>query len=238
MTAEPLSDLLGRTAQAVTSRIGEMVDELQAIAAQITAAAAQMPPRPERADFTFLRPLFEGLLVRNSSIIDGAGIAYAPGTLAEVENWIEWWRLQPTGLPKFISHDLNPSSLRYYDYSDRDWFKMPRAAGHPVAVGPYVDMGGINVNTVTIAVPARTDHGTHVLGCDISLSGLEEIFLKAVRTFELTVILIGPNARIIASNSPRLVIGTLADLDTAQVNTPLAPEIYDQLPWNLVVAKQ
>ncbi|GAA5093493.1 hypothetical protein GCM10023259_103930 [Thermocatellispora tengchongensis] len=161
---------------------------------------------PRRAELSFLKPLFEDLLVRNGGLIDGAGIAYEPGTLADVEYWLDWWRIQATGHPKFIRHDLNPSSIRYYDYSARDWFRIPRTAGHPVAIGPYIDMGGINVNTVTLTAPARTVHGTHVLGCDVSLSALETIFIKAVRTLDPTVILVGPNARIIKSDRSHVVL--------------------------------
>jgi len=235
MTADPLSEVLGRTAHAVASRIGEVFDDLWAIEAKIAAAAASMPPAPGRAHFSFLQPLFQELLLRHAPLIEGGGIAYQPGTLADAELWLEWWRAQAPGAAKFIAHDLNPRSIRYYDYANRDWFRIPAAAGHAVAIGPYVDMGGININTVTLTVPARTGHGTHVLGLDVSLSALEAIFLRAVQTPEPTIILVGSNARIIASNSSRMVIGKLADLEKAVLNVPLAPEKYDQLPWHLVV---
>jgi hypothetical protein len=238
MTTDSLSEVLERTAQAITSRIGRVFDELQSIEAQLVAAAANAPAVPERAEFSFLRPLFEEFLVRNSPLIEGGGIAYQPGSLGDAEHWLEWWRMQATGRPTFIGHDLNPGSIRYYDYATREWFKIPSAGGHAIAVGPYVDMGGIDVNTVTLAVPARTSHGTHVLGCDVSLSTLETIFLRAVRTIDPTIILVGRNGRIIASNSSRLVIGTRADLDAAKETMPLVPESYDLLPWNLVVTDQ
>jgi hypothetical protein len=99
-------------------------------------------------------------------------------------------------------------------------------------------MGGIDVSTVTLTVPARTAHGTHVLGCDLSLSALEGIFLRAVRTTEPPIILVGRNGRIIASNSPRLVIGTRVDADRGTEILPVAPEKVDVLPWNLLVLDQ
>ncbi|MEV7458104.1 cache domain-containing protein [Pseudarthrobacter sp. NPDC092200] len=238
MTTESLTEILQRTARAVASSIERVFDELQAVESELIAASAHMPDVPETTNFSFLEPLFEDLLVRNSPLIGGGGIAYQPGALKDAEYWLEWWRMQPTGQPKFIGHDLNPGSIRYYDYATRDWFKVPSAAGHPVAVGPYVDMGGIDVNTVTLTVPAQTGHGTHVLGCDLSLHALEGIFLRAIRTPEPPIILVGRNGRIIASNSPQLVIGTRADVDTATETVPVAPEKYDVLPWYLLVIDQ
>jgi hypothetical protein len=238
MTTDSLTAILQRTAHAVGSRIERVFDELQAVKSELLAASAHMPDVPETTNFSFLQPLFEDLLLRNSPLIEGGGIAFEPGALRDAEYWLEWWRTKSTGQAKFIGHDLNPVSIRYYDYATRDWFKVPAATGHAVAVGPYIDMGGIDVNTVTLTVPARTSHGTHVLGCDLSLSALEGIFLRAVRTPEPPIVLVGRNGRIIASNSPRLVIGTRAIINAATESIPVAPGKYDVLPWNLLVMNE
>lgn len=238
MTTDSLTEILQRTAHAVRASIESVFNELQAVESELLAASAHMPDVPETTNFSFLQPLFENLLIRNSPLIEGGGIAYEPGALKDAEYWLEWWRIQSTGQPKFMGHDLNPRSIRYYDYATRDWFKVPAAAGHAVAVGPYVDMGGIDVNTVTLTVPAETSQGTHVLGCDLSLSALERLFLNAVRTPEPPIILVGRNGRIIASNSPRLVIGTRVNVDAATEAVPVAPGKYDVLPWNLLVMNQ
>ncbi|MDE8588373.1 hypothetical protein [Arthrobacter sp. NQ4] len=235
MTTDSPAKILQRTAHAVASSIERIFEELQAVEAELLAASAHMPTIPETTNFSFLQTLFEDLLIRNSPLIEGGGIAYQPGALKDADYWLEWWRMQPTGQPKFIGHDLNSGSIRYYDYATRDWFKVPAAAGHAVAVGPYIDMGGIDVNTVTLALPAQTSHGTHVLGCDLSLSALEGIFLRAIRTTDPSIILVGRNGRIIASNSSRLVIGTRVNVDAATEAVPVAPGKYDVLPWNLLV---
>lgn len=237
MSTGSLNETLQRTARAVASSIERVFGELQAVESELLAATEHMPTVPDSTNFSFLQPLFEGLLERNSPLIEGGGVAFEPGSLKDAEHWLEWWRMQPSGHPKFIGHDLNPVSIRYYDYATRDWFKVPAAAGHPVAVGPYIDMGGIDVNTVTLTVPAQTSHGTHVLGCDLSLSALETIFLRAIRTPDPSVVLVGRNGRIIASNSPRLVIGTRANIDVALDTVPVDPENYDVLPWNLLVTE-
>ena len=130
-------------------------------------------------------------------MIVGAGIAYAPGSLAEAPHWLEWWRAQPAGSsgePRFVTHDLNPDSLNYYDYTSREWFTAPSASGKPVAVGPYVDFGGINVNIITLCVPAPTPHGTHILGGDLTLAKLEGVFLRALQLRNPSVVLLGRTA--------------------------------------------
>jgi hypothetical protein len=233
---ESLSPALDRVAQAITARIDSAFVDLEAVRDQLVSTAALMTQQPRRSDFSFLAPHFHTLLEHQRGFIEGAGIAYEPGSLADADHWIEWWRVPPTGAPRFISHDLNQGSLRFYDYSTRDWFKKPREADRSMAVGPYVDVGGINVNTVTLTTPATTPVGTHVLGCDVSLSALEEIFIQNLQTLEHRVLLVGPNARVITSNTADLVTGTLADLSSPEVQTllPVAPHDPQRLPWQLV----
>lgn len=238
MSTGSLNETLQRTAQAVASSIERVFEELQAVKTELLAETEHMPAVPQSTHFSFLQPLFESLLERNSPLIDGGGVAFEPDSLKDARYWLEWWRMQPSGHPKFIGHDLNPGSIRYYDYATRDWFKVPAAAGRPVAVGPYIDMGGIDVNTVTLTVPVQTSHGTHVLGCDLSLSALEGIFLRAIRTLDPSVVLVGRNGRIIASNSPWQVIGTRANMDAALETLPVDQDNYDVLPWNLLVTEQ
>lgn len=233
---ESLSHALDQVSETIASRIDSVFTDLEAIRDDLESAAALMNKQPKRSDFSFLSPRFHGLLERQRGLIEGSGIAYEPATLADADYWIEWWRVQ-NNTPHFVSHDLNRGSLRFYDYSTHDWFKRPRLNKRPVAVGPYIDIGGIDINTVTLAVPATTSFGTHVLGCDLSLSALEEIFIGSLRTLDPHVLVVGPNARVITSNTPKLVTGTLADLGSPEIShlmpvSPLAPE---RLPWQLVV---
>ncbi|WP_298045666.1 cache domain-containing protein [uncultured Citricoccus sp.] len=232
-----LHSRLGHVAQTLTSRINKAITGLESVRDQLTSETGRMLQRPARSDFSFLAPHFHDFLLAQQDLIEGAGIAYEPSSLADADHWIEWWRTQVDGTPRFISHDLNRKSLRFYDYSSRDWFKKPRSLGRPMVIGPYVDMGGIDVNTVTITVPAQTSDGTHVLGCDVSLSALEEMFIKALQTLELEVLLIGSNARVITSTAPRLVTGSLADPHAHSVRSvlPLCAEDPERLPWQLVV---
>jgi hypothetical protein len=234
---ETVTQTLQRTADALSSSIKTVFADLETVAAGVSAAAEAVSGTPRRSDFLFLRDELANFIKRHSDLIIGAGIAYAPGGLEETPHWLEWWRAQPKGEAKFVTHDLNPDSLNYYDYTTREWFKLPTSTGRPVAVGPYVDFGGINVNIITLCVPASTAQGIHVLGCDLPLAKLEGVFLRALQVREPVVVLVGPNGRVIASNNARIVTGTLLEAEAigrAEETLDVSAGTPGLLPWKLI----
>jgi hypothetical protein len=234
---ETLKEALERTADALSSSINGVFADLEKIADGVTAAAEAAPGVPRRSEYLFLKQELANIIELHSDLIIGAGIAYAPGSLPEAPHWLEWWRAQPKGGPRFVTHDLNPDSLNYYDYTSREWFTLPSSTGQPVAVGPYVDFGGINVSIITLCVPAHTPQGIHVLGCDLPLAKLEGVFLRALQIREPAVVLLGPNGRVIASNSAHIATGTLLleeDLKRAETSLDVSPGSPTRLPWKLI----
>lgn len=237
---ETVEEALERTATALSSSISGVFVDLEKIADTVTAAAAAASGVPRRSEFLYLKQELANFIKQHSDIIVGAGIAYAPGSLREATHWLEWWRTQRTGEPRFVTHDLNPDSLNYYDYTTRDWFTIPSAIGQPVAVGPYVDFGGINVNIITLCVPAPTAQGIQILGCDLTLANLEGIFLRALQLREPAVVLLGPNGRVIASNNARIATGTLfleEDMARADISVDVSPANPTRLPWKLITLR-
>jgi hypothetical protein len=237
---ETVEEALERTATALSSSISRVFVDLEKIAETVTAAAAAASGIPRRSEFLYLKQELANFIKQHSDIIVGAGIAYAPGSLREATHWLEWWRTQRTGEPRFVTHDLNPDSLNYYDYTTRDWFTIPSASGQPVAVGPYVDFGGINVNIITLCVPAPTAQGIQILGCDLTLAKLEGIFLRALQLREPVVVLLGPNGRVIASNNARIATGTLflkEDMARAAISVDVSPANPTRLPWKLITLR-
>jgi hypothetical protein len=237
---ETVEEALERTAAALSSSISRVFVDLEKIAGTVSAAAAAVSGVPRRSEFLFLKQDLANFIKLHSDVIVGAGIAYAPGSLREATHWLEWWRTQRTGEPRFVTHDLNPDSLNYYDYTTRDWFTIPSASGQPVAVGPYVDFGGINVNIITLCVPAPTAQGVQILGCDLTLANLEGIFLRALQLREPVVVLLGPNGRVIASNNARIATGTLfleEDMARADISVDVSPANPARLPWKLVTLR-
>ena len=239
---ETVSEALQRTVDTVSSSISAVFADLEEVAGAVTAAAQAASGVPRRSDYLFPRQDLANFIKLHSDLIIGAGIAYAPGSLPEAPHWLEWWRAQPKGEPRFVTHDLNPDSLNYYDYTGREWFTLPSAAGHPLAVGPYVDFGGINVSIITLCVPAATPQGTHILGCDLTLANLEGVFLRALQLRDPAVVLLGPNGRVIASNNARIATGTLLleeDLKRADLSLDVSPAGSPaRLPWKLISLKK
>ena len=237
---ETVGEALQRTADVLSSSINAVFADLEEVAAAVTAAAEAASGVPRRSDYLFLRQDLANFIKLHSELIIGAGIAYAPGSLPEAPHWLEWWRAQPKGEPRFVTHDLNPDSLNYYDYTGREWFTLPSSTGQPVAVGPYVDFGGINVSIITLCVPASTAQGTQILGCDLTLANLEGVFLRALQLREPVVVLVGPNGRVIASNNARIATGTLfleEDMARADISVDVSPANPTRLPWKLITLR-
>lgn len=236
--AAAVNETLRRTALAISSSVGSVFEDLEKIGASVSGVARAGQGVPGRSAYAFLKKDLAEFISRHSALIVGAGIAYAPGSLPEAPLWLEWWRgAQAAGGPRFVTHDLNPDSLNYYDYTTREWFTAPSASGSPVAVGPYVDIGGINVNIITLCVPAPTPQGTHVLGGDLTLAKLEGVFLRALQLQDPSVVLLGPNGRVIASNDARIASGTLflkEDMQRVDHSVEVSSGSPARLPWKLV----
>ncbi|MCA4135630.1 cache domain-containing protein [Arthrobacter sp. M4] len=234
---DTVREALERTAGIVSSSINAVFADLEKIAQAVAEASASLSGEPQRSEFLFLKREFADFIRKHSDLIVGGGIAYAPGTFPEAPFWLEWWRAQRTGDPRFVTHDLNPDSLNYYDYTSREWFTVPSSSGQPVAVGPYVDFGGINVSIITLCVPVSTPQGMHILGGDLTLANLEGVFLRALQLREPVVVLLGPNGRVIASNSARIATGILlqeTDLQRAETEVNVSSDDLPRLPWKLI----
>lgn len=199
-----------RAVAAIRAATRPPLRELRSIAAALQAHIAAGLISPQRSAFDFTPELLLPFLERHAPLIDGSGIAYSPGAFADQPTWVDWWHHSDDEQPTHIPYDLNPRSIGFYDYASREWFQAPRDLGLPVAIGPYVDTGGIFVNTVRLAVPVPTASGTHTLGCDLSLARLESLFVQAIAAVDPPLALVGGSGRVLASNSAQHAAGTRA----------------------------
>lgn len=189
-----------------------------------------------RGDVSELGGLLRSTLREHGGEIDGIGIATTKGYLADSRYWIEWWRFDRHRDLEFVAHSLNPSRDIFYDYSTLDWFTRPLKS-HAVAItGPYVDFGGTNASTVTLARPVFVDGAcVAVTGADIHTAHFESYLVSAMaenltdeddlgrrRRSEdakdpaqpASAILVNSDNRVITSNSADHLPGDLIDRST------------------------
>lgn len=197
------------------------------------------------ADLETLRPaLFESLRCRDHLVI-GTGVVTTPNVLADRPRWLEWWQIFPGGDIRFLNVDLDPESVDFYDYTAADWFDTPRRTKERTIVGPYVDYGGTDNYILTLTVPiysAKTFLG--VAGADVPAGRFEELALSILRLTGTESALVNAEGRIIASNTPRRLCGSLLDPDLTELmasNTSIAPhgtvlQHCAGLPWLLLIS--
>lgn len=132
--------------------------------------------------------------------MDGIGVVTTASYLTDSEYWLEWWRLNSRGGSEFVAHILNPNQDAFYDYASRSWFADAVRTGHQTITGPYVDAGGTNAYTVTIALPMTIgDTIVGVTGSDIHASRFESDLLSVHARSPL--VLVNHESRVIASSS-------------------------------------
>lgn len=171
---------------------------------------------PQREDLSSVGDLLQSVLSDHVDVIDGMGIASVDGYLQDSQFWIEWWRFKTRRELEFVAHSLNPSRDHFYDYADRDWFTRPLSSGGMSVAGPYVDFGGTNTSTVTLALPIVVGgSNVAVAGADIHASHFEDYLLSSAAfadvggTLSGSALLINSDNRVIASNSADHLPGDL-----------------------------
>lgn len=231
------TDDLRPVADALRDHVRTMIDELVVLSERATALLREVQHRSPgitRADLARLSTHLQGALKGSDSSMDGIGIATAAGYLEDCEYWLEWWRRGARGQVEFVVHSLNPEQDVFYDYASRPWFSRPMAEHRAIVTGPYVDMGGTNSYTVTVAIPIEVaGEAIGVAGADVVASRFEPYLLRADRTSKL--LLANADGRVIASASSEHPPGTLLPLELV-AEWPV--EIVDhaaptQDPWRL-----
>lgn len=227
MSSEDLNHRLQKAASLIAERLDSIFADLYTVSPHLKNIVEKASDNgPYRQDLEKLHPILHRVIIRHREIIDGAGIAFGEDVLADAPSWLDWWRVDPEGGLQFAAHIFNPKSVRYYDYTAMTWFQEPATSGQALAVGPYIDSGGTDMNIVTLGVPITIAEGSpSVVAADISLSALGSIFLRTVVASEKEILLVNNNGRVIASNTAHHVPGTLL--------LPLSPEpfqdMFDQL---------
>lgn len=241
-------------AQAVLDEVNAAVDQVHAGVAEIRAAVAALQTRARaggrllrRSDLGTLRELLHATLEHRDQAIVGTGMVFAPGVLDDVPRWLEWWCATPDGPPAFLNASLEPEDPDFYDYEAAEWFATPRATGERWIAGPFVDYSGTDQHIFTLTLPVIEDGAfLGVAGADISVGRIEDIAGGPLAAVGQDALLVNHRGRVIASSTPRQLVGTLwAPTDDDESPVPATPGWTtrpdgacvlrdDRLPWAVV----
>lgn len=159
-----------------------------------------------------LARVLQGRLALEGTLVAGAGISFAPGSLAGVARHMEWWtrpREEADSQPLPVSFD--PQSLAFYDYVEAEWYVNARdGGGRPSVVGPYVDAFGTDENVLTLSLPCvHGDSFVGVCSLDVRAGELDARVSRALRELDRQAALVNAEGRVIASTNVGTLPGSL-----------------------------
>ncbi|MET9954268.1 cache domain-containing protein [Streptomyces sp. NPDC006339] len=203
--------------------------------AALLAAVASGGRRPVSADLAALRPGLHGRLAdgagpagaparagrRSGSpgdrpaagfpgLVSGVGFVAAPGLLADVPAWLEWWQRGPDGTVRPLLLDLDPEHSPYSDYTHWDWYALPRETGRRAVAGPYVDYLCSDEYGLTLSAPVHVDGVfVGVAAADVYLRHFEAAVLPVLQELPVPARLVNARGRVAASTDPAHLAGSL-----------------------------
>ena len=238
MTTSRIKQSLGKASLEVGTRLDVIFDELE----QLRPRAQEMlngnhDHQPTQSDLGALKQPLLDIVRRSQGLVDGTGIAIEPGTLADAVLWLEWWRISNDKAERFVVHSFDQTAIGFYDYTEMSWFRLPRENNEPAVVGPYLDNGGTNLRLVTLSIPVDLSDGKRaVIAADLSLAALEVLLLRELGP-DHPVALVTETGKIVASNSSRLIGGTLLNreiLDRSRFQVAVSTRDPRRVAWHLV----
>ncbi|MFD8810347.1 cache domain-containing protein [Streptomyces sp. NPDC059627] len=212
----PVTATLDAAEEYVAERVGHALEAVfdavaatRADTAALLARVAAEDRRPVTADLAALRPGLHLRLTRQE-LVSGVGFVAAPGVLADVPAWLEWWQSDAGGDVRPLLLDLDPRTSAYSDYTHWDWFALPRDTGRRAVAGPYVDYLCSDEYSLTLSAPVEV--GGRFLGvaaADVYLRHFETAALPLLRSLPGPARLVNARGRVAASADPAQLAGSL-----------------------------
>jgi hypothetical protein len=197
---EPLS----LAADAVTRLFADLLADIEAtrdVVEQLFATG----PVDSAAVQEAVEPRARALLDRGIAL--GAGYVAARDVLVDRSLYLAWWQGEDQQL---LGESEAPATGDPFDYTRREWFRVPEQTGHRHVTGPYVDYVCTDEYVVTTTVPVRAGGRTvGVVGADVLVEALEDRLLATMAAAGAT--LVGDHGRSMVSADHRLAPGTLVD---------------------------
>ncbi|MBT2441843.1 PDC sensor domain-containing protein [Streptomyces sp. ISL-36] len=178
----------------------------------ITALLASVADRdgsPVSADLAALRPGLHARLA-DHRLVSGIGFVAAPGLLADVPAWLEWWQRGPEGSVRPLLLDLDPEHSAYSDYTHWDWYALPRETGQRAVAGPYVDYLCSDEYSLTLSAPVTVEgRFVGVAAADVYLRHFEAAVMPVLQRLPGPARLVNARGRVAASTDPAHLAGSL-----------------------------
>ncbi|MEW2625371.1 cache domain-containing protein [Streptomyces sp. NPDC048106] len=193
----------------VLEAVFEAVAATRADTAALLARVGAEGRRAASADLAALRPGLHQRLTRGE-LVSGAGFVAAPGLLADVPAWLEWWQRGTEGDVRPLLLDLDPGRSAYSDYTHWDWFALPRDTGRRAVAGPYVDYLCSDEYSLTLSEPVYAQGKfAGVAAADVYLRHFEAAVLPLLRHLARPAHLVNARGRVAASADPEHLAGSL-----------------------------
>jgi hypothetical protein len=201
--------------EALLRRVFDDLDVLRDQVVDLGDRARREGRRASSGDLAEIRPTVLDHLAKSAGRLNGTGVITAPGILTDQPRWLEWWSKPGNSTePRPLAVDLDPHHVGGYDYPAAEWFAVPQLTGHRVIVGPYVDYAGTDEYILTFARPITVvDEFFGVAAADIRATDFEREMLPILDATGTTSLLVNASGRVIASNTPSTIIGSLAPAD-------------------------
>lgn len=154
-----------------TERIDLFVKSIEKIPKEIATILELQQLRAEE-----IKIVLDAIML-NSSELFGTSVAFAPDLSGEKRPPKPLYAYRKNGKVRFTVLD-HPG----YDYSNKDWYLLPKILNRPVWVEPYFDEGGGGVFMTTYSVPfsffdgVTTGSFTGVVTVDVSIDWLTHFF--------------------------------------------------------------
>jgi len=200
---------LDAVAETVSTHFESMfatVEEMRAVVAGLFEEGPVDAARLEAA----VHPLALDLLARGYVL--GSGFVAAPHALSDRALHLAWWQGDTQQL---LGQSAAPAGDPF-DYTKREWFRVPEATGRRHVTGPYVDYVCSDEYVVTSTQPVVVrEQLVGVVGADQLVESLEDLLLGALSAAGAT--LVSEHGRVIASADHRLAPGSVVTLDDSTV---------------------
>jgi hypothetical protein len=204
--AERSAAALGRATR-VVEPVFEMAGELAAHLLTCYGSTTYAGRPFDSQALSALDEPIQRILQQDDQLATGAGVATAPGVLADERYWLQWWVRDGDAIRQLLPQ-VSPDKPDFYDYTKSVWFSEPARELLPHLAPPHFDYGGTNQVMVTAAVPVVADEAMIGIACaEITLERIGQLVGPALAALPVPAAFVTPELLVVASTHTGLKPG-------------------------------